>query len=195
MLPEPEDDPSGVAESFCGFGVARNVFRELLGPVGRVRLGAGPMLRARMPVAAVDEDRDPPLREYDVRRPPQGRFRAVVDAVAKSGGVQKPTNGEFGSGVSGPVSLHDLPRGRAARPTLVRRHRSIFPRNGQREQPGTDAHMSGSHRGDSGAHWCSLVLLLAERLGLPPNVLEVPSTGRCGPLTCRPVLFTLEGLC
>ena len=41
MLPEAENEPSGVAESFCGFGVPRNIFREFEDADPQLYFGSG----------------------------------------------------------------------------------------------------------------------------------------------------------
>ena len=54
------------------------------------------MLRAGVPVAAVDEDGDALLGEDDVGRAVEARLRSVGDAEAKAGRVEASSYGELG---------------------------------------------------------------------------------------------------
>jgi hypothetical protein len=66
MLPDADDLPSCLGKGIIVVAVASDVAIELLGPVIGVRARRGPVLRAPMPEAPVNEHRDPLPGEYDV---------------------------------------------------------------------------------------------------------------------------------
>jgi hypothetical protein len=61
------------------------------------------MFRTRVPEATVDEDRDPRLRERNVRSAPETRDRRVVDPEAQAAPVELAPERQLGSGVAASV--------------------------------------------------------------------------------------------
>lgn len=126
MLPETRYSPAGFAETCSGFDISRNCSRQLRSPVPLVRLDFVPVLRARVPEAAIDEHRDPMPREHNVGRAPIGGNRPYCHPVPKARGMQTPPHGEFRAGVARADCLHvPAAPGRRRRCTLGR-HISIM---------------------------------------------------------------------
>jgi hypothetical protein len=71
VFPDPDADPAGLSQSLVGVAVARNVARYFVRPKLGVRYSDGVMLRAPVPKASIEEDRDLRLRECEVSRAPQ----------------------------------------------------------------------------------------------------------------------------
>lgn len=71
VFPDPEAHPSGVSELLVGVTVTRDVAFHFVGPELGVRHGNGVVLRAPVPKASIEEDRNFCLREYEVGRAPQ----------------------------------------------------------------------------------------------------------------------------
>ncbi len=114
MRPEPHDFPPVLSEHGVGFGIALAVAFDLLLPETGVRLRCCVVLRAPMPVATVDEDRELGPREQDVGGTPEGRYGALVHSVAQPHGVKQAADRQFGRCVSRLVPLHGG-TGRSAR--------------------------------------------------------------------------------
>lgn len=81
VFPGANYRPTGGRQAPVSIAVARDVAGDLRRPVVGVRPGLGPMLRAAVPVAAIDEDRDPRASEHEVRAPVQPRKGSRVDDV------------------------------------------------------------------------------------------------------------------
>ncbi len=88
-------------------GVPLSVPQELRTPIGRVHLGLGAVLGARMPESSVDEYGHLTPGEDDVR-PDAGprKVKAQVRAVAVARGVKEGSQRELGLGVATAVCLH-----------------------------------------------------------------------------------------
>lgn len=68
------------------------------------------MDRARVPVAAVNEHRDPPGRERDIGTPPHAVKRKLeVDAVAEPATVQLLPKRDLGRGIGALLAHHAGP--------------------------------------------------------------------------------------
>jgi hypothetical protein len=78
MLPNPDDLPSGLGKGIVVVAVASDVAIELLGPVVGVCARRGPVLRAPMPEAPVNEHRDSLAWEYDVSSAAKSLQRSMV---------------------------------------------------------------------------------------------------------------------
>ena len=128
MLPEAHDVPSCLSESFIGVPVASLVSVDLCSPVGAVLLWPGPMDRATMPEAAVDEDRYAFPRENDVDLSANTGENASLHAVPEPPSVQRRSKMHFRLCSLLPSSTHSRPcgRGRCLRRVWIR-HGSFTP--------------------------------------------------------------------
>lgn len=107
MLPEPHHGPAGFPEPTCRIHVAFSVPGDFGPPVVRIRLRFDVVLRAAVPEATIDEDRDACAREHDVgSTTPIGDICGMVDAVTQSGGVQPATDRQLDRGVLALVRPH-----------------------------------------------------------------------------------------
>jgi hypothetical protein len=108
MLPEPSDGPSQRPEASRRAPIARLVPQELRPPVPRVEARNGPMSRARVPEASVDEDRQSEPRKQDVgpRVAAASEADAHIFAEAEADPMQGRADGHLWSGVAARVSSH-----------------------------------------------------------------------------------------
>jgi hypothetical protein len=83
MLPETEHEPSGFHESLICVAVTLNVAQHFFGPISRVRSRRNIVLRAAMPIAAVDEHGNLRWAEYHVCRSAKVWERAGGHAVSQ----------------------------------------------------------------------------------------------------------------
>jgi hypothetical protein len=104
VLPGADHSPAGVSERRRRSVVPGAVGGELLLPPSSVRSGGDGVLRARVPKAAVDEDRDPRTCEHDVRA--TGEL-AHVHPEPEAATVKLPTQRHFGPGIPGAQYRHE----------------------------------------------------------------------------------------
>lgn len=95
VLPSPNYAPSLRLKRRFGVKIARDIRAKFGCPPLRVRTWAGPMLRADVPEAAVDEDRDFGAGKSNVDCPTRQFGHRIVDAVAVAGGVEQSADCEF----------------------------------------------------------------------------------------------------
>jgi hypothetical protein len=112
VLPDPDRDPSGGAQSTVGVTVASPILLDLALPPVRVVDRPARMLGTPVPKAAIDEDRNSSTRENDVGFAPQLRKRTCVYAVAKTEAVKSASKCEFDGGVPSRLYPHTLADGR-----------------------------------------------------------------------------------
>jgi len=110
MLPEAKADPARFGKPLVCVAVAAHVALQL----GAPPLGTGSrpsgMDRARVPIAAVNEHRDPPGRERDIGTPPHTAKRKLeVNAIAKPATVQLLPKRDFGRGIGALLADHAGP--------------------------------------------------------------------------------------
>jgi hypothetical protein len=94
VLPYAHSHPACVDELSVGVGVAALIATYLLLPITSVCISSsGPMGRASVPKASVDEDRNASRPEDDVSPAPQMREGGNVHPVSKPGGVKQSSYG------------------------------------------------------------------------------------------------------
>lgn len=107
VLPDPHDKPTRIDECVVGRMVACHGALELVGPEGGVAFGTGGVLRARVPVAAVDKDSDAWAREDDVGADAPGWcMDRVVFAEPQAPTMQQRPQHDLGAGVGATVRAH-----------------------------------------------------------------------------------------
>ncbi len=106
VLPEAEDRPSRFPQGSVRVPVPRDIGGDLLGPERLVRRGRRVVLRAAVPEAPVDEDRDPWPAENQVGRAPQARQRPRIHAVSQAESMDRRAQPELRSRIPAPVRLH-----------------------------------------------------------------------------------------
>ena len=111
VLPEACDVPSRLLESFIGVPVASLVSLDLCSPVGGVLLWPGPMDRATMPEAAVDEDRHTFPGENDIDLSANTGENASLHAVPESASMQRRSEMHLRLRSSLPSGAHPRPCG------------------------------------------------------------------------------------
>jgi len=107
MLPEAKADPPRFSKPLVSVAVTPHVALQLGTPP--LRTGRRPcgMDRARVPIAAVNEHRDPPGGERNIGTPPHAAKRKLeVDAVAKPATVQLLPKRQFGRGTGALLAHH-----------------------------------------------------------------------------------------
>lgn len=87
MGPVPEDEPAGGTETTVCVDVTSAIRADLRVPVRGVGLDLMTVLRASVPEASVDEDRNPAPGEDQVRSAWQGGKWPGVDSVPQAGSV------------------------------------------------------------------------------------------------------------
>ena len=110
VLPRPDHEPSVRFESLGIALIATPVLGDLLLPVAAVRGdGKRAVLRATVPVAAVDEDCDAAAREDDVRPDAStaARLHLEINPEAEAGAVKGAPDGELRLGISTAIRPHD----------------------------------------------------------------------------------------
>jgi hypothetical protein len=127
MLPKSQDSPTCFEQPRIRIPIPLDICRDLERPVTRVLPGYLVVLGATMPVATVDEDRDPCPAEYDVCGTTQVRERPYSNSVPHAFGMQEPTNGEFRSRVAAPIGLHVPPPPGRNRPGSIDCCRDLDP--------------------------------------------------------------------
>lgn len=111
VLPNPDYGPSGCAE--CGLvkAVTLDVSSNLRAPIGGVGSGAGPVLWAVVPEAAIDEDGNLLATEDDVGPAAQALQWSGVDSIAEATPMQLRPEGKLRASVALAIALHDRPGG------------------------------------------------------------------------------------
>lgn len=124
VLPCTYDQPALFLQGGIVPSVTLSVPRQLGSPPIRVRSGSYSVLRAPVPEAAVDLNRDPGPGEYDVWAAPQSRD---VDAVTEPPSMQLTSYGHLGPSARGSHARHEARDRRATRgwsgAALFNRHR------------------------------------------------------------------------
>ena len=119
------------SEPLVGVPVSADVGGELLDPPLAVRLRGRGVVRAGVPEAAVDVDRNLGLGEHQVGTAPHPRERRDVDSIAETSSPHRSANGQLGLGVASRLALHPptdvLRRRRRAPGASVRRRRAPPP--------------------------------------------------------------------
>src|SRR4051794_40320441 len=100
--------PPGLDEGGFVVAIALDVPLQLRSPVSAVCSRFRPVLRAAVPIAAVNEHREPRPCEEDVSAR-EVATRARVLAKAEPGPVQYRPHGDFGPRIRRPVALHNRP--------------------------------------------------------------------------------------
>lgn len=115
MFPEAEHSPSGIAQKVVCLAIALDVPLQLRQPIVGVALGQARMLWTPVPEAAVDEDRNLPLREHNIRSasPPE---RSEIYSVPHTRGVDSASHSGLRLRVAPAVGEHRTPRPFAAGP-------------------------------------------------------------------------------
>lgn len=83
MLPEAKYEPAAFAQYLISSAVSGDIRLKLLAPPRCIRARHGPMNRASVPVASVNEHRHAVLPPRYIATHPQVRFKANVDAIPK----------------------------------------------------------------------------------------------------------------
>lgn len=123
MLPEAEDQPASLCELRGCLAVPCPVAVDLGLPVVSIGHRCDEVLGAAVPEAPVDEDSDPKPCEHDGSPSAQsGSIWRVVDAEAKSGGMEEPSQSDLRLGVPSSVAEHRSPCALAARRRHGERH-------------------------------------------------------------------------
>ena len=110
MLPEAKADPACFGKPLVRVAVTAHVAFQLGAPP--IGTGSRPrgMDRARVPIAAVDEYRDPPGRERDIGTPPHPVKRKLeINPVAEPAMVQLLPERDFGRGTGTLLADHACP--------------------------------------------------------------------------------------
>ena len=106
VFPHPDDRPASFDEAPVRLRVALDVAGEFGGPPVRVGGRRRSMLRARMPEAAVDEDRNLRPREHDVSCPSQVGQRPNMHPIAEAKAVQTAPQQHLRSGITSGLPAH-----------------------------------------------------------------------------------------
>lgn len=106
VLPHAKHGPSEGAEMAVCVTVPLDVARELGTPPRGVRSGRCLVLRASVPEAAVDEDRDLRAGEQDIRPTSRHAWQGVVDSVPEPQPMKLPTQEQLRLGVAGRLPRH-----------------------------------------------------------------------------------------
>lgn len=129
MLPVAAHRPTGLAEPIIRVAVPLSVRGDLGSPERPIGAWNDVVLRTTVPVAAVDEYRDPTPCEDDVPAASTIDHERMIDPVAVAERMERTTDAEFRTGVPSTVRPHRRARrgtGRP-RPTLIA-HESQPPR-------------------------------------------------------------------
>jgi len=84
MLPDPDYGPSGCAEFGVIEAITLDISSDLRPPVGGIGSGAGPVLRAVVPEAAINEDGHLLATEGDVGPTAQACYGSYVDSISET---------------------------------------------------------------------------------------------------------------
>jgi hypothetical protein len=106
MLPDSDNKPASLAKTGVCVGIARSIALHLLRPVSSVSLRREVMLRATVPKAAIQEDRNPLPGEHDVGGPPQLLKRWCADTKTEAPSVQLGPERSFRRSVAGASGAH-----------------------------------------------------------------------------------------
>jgi len=106
VLPEPEDQPVGLGEDPVRVLVPSDIGLELVFPLSSVHTGAGRMIGASVPEAAVDEHGDPFPRKEKVGSASTEHGEGVVDSVPKAESMNMTSDSHLTGGVSASRALH-----------------------------------------------------------------------------------------
>ena len=93
-------------EAFDGVQIPATVLGDLGSPERGVRLRAGPVHRAAVPEAAVDEHGHSLAREQEIGAAATIEGQGMVDAIAKAAPMDQAPHGEFAGGVASADPLH-----------------------------------------------------------------------------------------
>jgi hypothetical protein len=121
MLPSSNDRPTCFSERFGVPTIALSIALNLEGPVVGVRARSSAMSRAAMPEASINEDCESLAHKNHVGTDCCSCHSQLdVEAIAQSGPMQRPSDCEFRSGISLPVSSHDRAGMRTRRIRIAR---------------------------------------------------------------------------
>ena len=109
VLPDTYDGPAICCKTLVGVTIAFRIGFDFCGPPGRVVLWLGPMLRAAMPEAAVNENSNLSCPEDKVSAASQP-WKLRIDPVPETPCVQQAPDGHLGTGVSAPLTDHPQKR-------------------------------------------------------------------------------------
>lgn len=158
VLPDSLDEPSGLGEVLVGVDVPFLVALDLVGPVPTVgSVNPSPVVRATMPEASIDEDRDALPTEDDVCSATELGDRANVHPVAEARRMECSTDEHLGLGVFPWQRLH---------PTsdLGRRSERFSPslRHAANVSPYDQAILGCGHRGTICSRSCPIGTRLSQ---------------------------------
>lgn len=125
VLPHSQHSPPGGGQDAVSVSIPCSSSVHFCGPVASVRLGDREVLRAPVPEAAVDEDRDFLAWKDDIGSPAYAFDRGSVDEVAQASTVQLRPQLQLGTRIPTPVRLHRLPHSGRRRPRV--RHDPMIP--------------------------------------------------------------------
>lgn len=109
MFPESEYQPSSISEKRRDLSVTLPIASELRLPVVGIGFGVSGMFGAPVPETAVDEDRDAPTSEHDVRTRADVLFDLGVYLISQAGCMDQSTNSQFRFRVPTLVGEHATP--------------------------------------------------------------------------------------
>lgn len=110
MLPDTNHNPSILFKDRSVATIPLDVLSDLRLPIGAIRRRKGPVVRAAMPEAAVNENRDLLARENEIRTngTASARLYREVNSISETCGMSGFPYRLFRSGVAAAVGAHDL---------------------------------------------------------------------------------------
>lgn len=106
VLPGANDDPASGGELAVGVPIAELIGDDLGHPETPIGTRGGPVERAAVPEATIDEHCDPLAGECDVGAATERRYHRSVDAEAETGTVKEPADGELRPGIAPALGFH-----------------------------------------------------------------------------------------
>jgi hypothetical protein len=107
MLPKSQDAPAGSNEDGIGVAITTNILFYLGAPPRPVRLWPCPVLRASVPKAAVDKDRQAGAHEDNICAAPASNYRPI-DAETQAKSMNFATQGKLTGSISPRGDLHPV---------------------------------------------------------------------------------------
>jgi hypothetical protein len=116
MSPKAERNPASSPQQFIGLGVALSVPGQFRAPVVGVRLRVIAVIRAGVPEAAIDKNRDPRAWENEIGRAAVFEEGPTSNEIAQAEGEGCSAHGKLWLRVPRSIALHDPPASRRRRP-------------------------------------------------------------------------------
>lgn len=116
VLPEAQDSPTRILERTPRLAIPLNGCVQLGTPELGIRSGLGPVFRARVPEAPVDEHRDSSGTEHEVSRATQVPHGPGIDSIAQSKPMDGRSHCQLRSGIPTAIRHHRPTRSLRGRP-------------------------------------------------------------------------------